>query len=88
MALLLYLLGNYDALNITIGSGNGHNWWCVMFPPLCFVDENNGEISDDSMNYLEENLSSEDLNVVSENNDEYVFKFKIVELFNEKFGKK
>lgn len=59
-----------------------------MFPPLCFVDEKNGEISDDSMDYLEENLSSEDLNVVSENTDEYVFKFKIVELFNEKFSKK
>ena len=28
--------GNYDALRIVIGEGEGHNWWCVMFPPLCF----------------------------------------------------
>ncbi len=27
--------GNYDALRITLGSGEGHNWWCVIFPPLC-----------------------------------------------------
>ena len=27
--------GDYQALRITLGSGEGHNWWCVMFPPLC-----------------------------------------------------
>ncbi len=27
--------GMYDAVRVTLGSGNGHNWWCVMFPPLC-----------------------------------------------------
>ena len=31
--------GNYEAFRIIIGSGQGRNWWCVMFPPLCFVDE-------------------------------------------------
>lgn len=31
--------GNYKALNITIGSGQGENWWCVLFPPLCLLDE-------------------------------------------------
>ncbi len=30
--------GDYDALRIVLGPGNGHNWWCVLFPPLCFVD--------------------------------------------------
>ncbi len=30
--------GNYDALRIVLGDGDGHNWWCVLFPPLCFVD--------------------------------------------------
>ena len=27
--------GCYDALRITIGEAEGHNWWCVMFPPMC-----------------------------------------------------
>lgn len=30
--------GNYEALNITIGAGEGNNWWCVLFPPLCLID--------------------------------------------------
>ncbi len=31
--------GNYNAVRIVIGEGRGNNWWCVMYPPLCFVDE-------------------------------------------------
>lgn len=30
--------GNYEALRILIGEGKGHNWWCVLFPPMCFTD--------------------------------------------------
>lgn len=30
--------GNYEALRIVLGQGQGQNWWCVLFPPLCFVD--------------------------------------------------
>ncbi len=35
--------GNYEALNIVIGKGAGHNWWCVLFPPLCLIDATDGE---------------------------------------------
>lgn len=31
--------GNYEALNITLGEGKGENWWCVLFPPLCLLEE-------------------------------------------------
>ncbi len=34
-----YSEGNYESIVITIGSGLGHNWWCVLFPPLCLLDE-------------------------------------------------
>lgn len=30
--------GEYDALRVVLGAGAGHNWWCVLFPPLCFID--------------------------------------------------
>ena len=33
-----YPAGRYDALRIVLGEGEGHNWWCVMFPPLCLVE--------------------------------------------------
>ena len=35
-----YEEGNYESLVITLGNGLGHNWWCVLFPPLCLLDEN------------------------------------------------
>lgn len=35
--------GNYDAVRIEIGNAEGNNWWCVMFPPLCFVDFGNAD---------------------------------------------
>ena len=39
--------GDYDALRLTIGSGEGHNWWCVMFPPICIsAADNDADISD------------------------------------------
>lgn len=38
----LYPAGEYDAVLITIGEGKGANWWCVLFPPLCFLDFSNG----------------------------------------------
>ncbi len=37
--------GQYEAYKIVIGNGQGQNWWCVMFPPLCFVDVTKGEVS-------------------------------------------
>ena len=38
----LYPAGDYEAVIITLGDGEGANWWCVLFPPLCFLDFSNG----------------------------------------------
>lgn len=38
---ILYPAGSYEAILITLGSGKGSNWWCVLFPPLCFLDFSN-----------------------------------------------
>ncbi|MDP4084244.1 MAG: stage II sporulation protein R [Bacillota bacterium] len=38
----LYPAGEYEAILITLGTGKGANWWCVLFPPLCFLDFSNG----------------------------------------------
>ncbi len=38
----LYPAGEYEAIVITLGAGEGANWWCVLFPPLCFLDFSNG----------------------------------------------
>jgi len=49
--------GKYEALRIEIGDFAGSNWWCVMFPPLCFVDVTRGELSMDDKELLAQLLS-------------------------------
>lgn len=41
-----YKEGYYESLVITLGSGNGENWWCVLFPPLCLMEGNSEDIDD------------------------------------------
>lgn len=72
--------GFYDALRVKIGNASGKNWWCVMFPPLCFVDVSSGIVPNSSKEILQENLDSEEYSLISDNSDEVKFKFKIVEL--------
>lgn len=74
----------YDALRVEIGSAKGRNWWCVMFPSLCFIDVSSGVISDESRENLQNNLDSESYNIISENTASIKLKFKIVEFFSEK----
>ena len=40
---MVYPAGEYEAVLITLGKGEGANCWCVLFPPLCFLDFSNGE---------------------------------------------
>ena len=73
----------YDALRVEIGDAKGQNWWCVMFPPLCFVDVTSGVVPEDSKEQLEDSLSEEEYALVSEDSDFKIqFKFKILEFFN------
>ena len=76
--------GFYDALRVEIGEAKGQNWWCVMFPPLCFVDVTSGVVPEASKEQLENDLSEEEYALVSEDSDIKIqFKFKILEFFNE-----
>lgn len=76
--------GEYKALRILIGESKGKNWWCVMFPPLCFVDENNGVIDKETDEKLRSVLTEEEYNLIAEDNIEKTkdvkMKFKIVEI--------
>lgn len=67
--------GRYDAFRIIIGEGEGHNWWCVMFPPMCFsMAEENSDLT--------QVLTDEQLEI-TENKPKYEYKLKIVEIYNE-----
>ena len=74
--------GYYDALRVEIGEAKGQNWWCVMFPTLCFVDISSGVVPNESKEVLENNLSEEEFALVSsQSNNEIQFKFKLLEFF-------
>lgn len=78
--------GYYDALRVKIGESNGQNWWCVMFPPLCFINTTNGIVPDTSKKTLEQNLSEENYQIISDtDNSGFQIKFKLIEFF-EKTG--
>lgn len=74
--------GYYDALRVEIGEAKGRNWWCVMFPPLCFVDVSSGVVPDESKEFMKNSLSEEEFALVSNQSDnEIQFKFKLLEFF-------
>ena len=75
--------GLYDALKVEIGSAKGQNWWCVMFPPLCFVNVSSGIVPEESKENLKVNLSDEEFSIISnENSPQIKFKFKLIEFLN------
>ena len=73
--------GFYDALKVEIGNASGQNWWCVMFPSLCFVDVSEGIVPEESKEDLQLSMQEEDYNLISSDEPEYKLKFKLVELF-------
>ncbi len=52
--------GNYEALRIEIGDAKGHNWWCVLYPNLCFLDAANMVVPEDSKKKLQNVLTEEE----------------------------
>ena len=74
--------GYYDALKVEIGEAKGQNWWCVMFPPLCFIDISSGVVPEESKEIMLNNLSDEEFALISDNSDSQIqFKFKLLEFF-------
>ena len=74
--------GNYDALRVEIGDAVGQNWWCVMFPPLCFVDVTSGIVPEESKETIKENLNEEEYNLISDTESPDIkFKFSLIEFF-------
>lgn len=66
--------GRYESLRVTLGSGQGHNWWCVVFPPLCL----SAAEAEDAFSELDEGTRS----VIAES-DGVQFRFKLLELWGE-----
>lgn len=68
--------GDYLALRVVIGAGEGHNWWCVVFPPLCAQST-----EDLSQTAMAAGLSDDDVGLITEEDQGYVLRFKSIELW-------
>lgn len=73
---LTFPAGNYTALRVLIGSGEGKNWWCILFPSLCYVDESYSVVPESSKEKLESSLSRKDYESLLKDKDTKVeYKF-------------
>ena len=70
--------GNYQALRIVIGEGDGRNWWCVVFPPLCL-----SSVSEVSETAMASGLDETDVKLITGESGGYVVKFKCMELIDQ-----
>ena len=69
--------GRYESLRVILGEGEGKNWWCVVFPPLCLSAAESEEV--------QSVLNREDLSIVT-GEEGYALRFKLVELWGKLIG--
>ncbi len=79
--------GEYEAFRVLIGQALGENWWCVMFPPVCFIDITKGQVSyDETEEAMKEVLTEEEFdevnnNMVVDETKNIKFSLKVFDLF-------
>lgn len=76
--------GDYEAYRITIGDAVGKNWWCILYPPLCFVDVSYGYVPDESKMLLQNILDDEEYSYIT-GGEETVYRFKYLTFLNDLF---
>lgn len=78
--------GEYEAVRIELGMAEGQNWWCIMFPPLCFVDATYNIVPDSSKKQLKDLLTTEEYNALfTEKKIDVKIKSKLIEWIKEHF---
>lgn len=78
--------GYYEALQVKIGAAEGKNWWCVMFPPLCFVDETYSIVDKEGEEKLKHLLPEEELDAIKNKKVPIKIRFKLFSLIKELFS--
>lgn len=71
--------GEYEALKVNLGKSAGKNWWCVMYPTLCFVDSTYQIVPETSKEKLKENLTEEEYNSLLDGGDNIQYSFQFIE---------
>ena len=76
---LTFPAGDYEALRVKLGKSEGRNWWCVMYPTLCFVDSTYQVVPDSSKEQLKQSLTSEEYDSLLDGGDDVSYSCKILE---------
>lgn len=72
--------GKYTSLRVVIGEGNGHNWWCVLFPPLCTK-------AAEKQDFIDAGISAEGYRMITDSGKtKYRVRFRILEIISDIFG--
>lgn len=80
--------GYYHALRIRLGNAEGRNWWCVMFPPLCFVDETYSIVDQESGEKLSKLLTEEEYETLLNKKTPVKVRLKLLESLKKLFERK
>ena len=75
---LTFPAGQYTALKVILGEGEGKNWWCVMFPPLCIPATDGIETNETTADYLTQSGEK-----IVNGGEKYIIKFKLLEIYEE-----
>jgi stage II sporulation protein R len=74
--------GEYTSVRVVIGEGEGQNWWCVLFPPICTAEA----IEYNEETYIDVGLTKDQYFMITGTSPEYEIKFKLLEIVSEAFG--
>ena len=77
--------GKYNAVRVKLGKAEGKNWWCVMYPPLCFTNKTCGELGEKEIEQLKRAMSEESFELINSGDEKITIKpaLKFVELWHE-----
>ncbi len=75
--------GVYKSLIINLDKGEGNNWWCVVFPPLCYVESEELTFDNESLKTLEKSLDEKTFKAITSKNGKIEMDFKLFEIIDE-----
>jgi stage II sporulation protein R len=78
--------GEYEALRVKLGESKGRNWWCVMYPTLCFVDSTYQVVPEESKEKLKESLTEEEYDSLLDGGENVTYGFRIFDWISECFS--